>query len=239
MSQKAAKEKRREQGMSSEKKVMMKKLIVAGVVVLAVVGLIAGILMTRETAGEISDKSPDPIVGKADATVVVRVYEDFQCPACAGVQPVLKDLIAQYSDRVKFIFNDFPLPQHKNATIASVAAQCVFDQGVDQYMAYGETLYDNQADWELLSTVKAQEKLRGYADELALDVDMAKFDTCVSDQATADKVKEDLEEGRALGVNSTPSFFVNDKKVSETPFSSTLKKEIEAALAAAPTASVQ
>lgn len=231
MSQKASKEKRREQGMSSEKKVMMKKLIVAGVVVLAVVGLIAGILMTRETAGEIADKSPDPTVGKADATVVVRVYEDFQCPACAGVQPVLKDLINQYQDRVKFIFNDFPLPQHKNATIASVAAQCVFDQGIDQYRAYSETVFNGQADWELLSTVKAQEKLRGYADELALDVDMAKFDTCVSDQATADKVKEDLEEGRALGVNSTPSFFVGDKKVSETPFSSTLKKEIEAALA--------
>lgn len=234
MSQKAAKEKRKaEGGMSSEKKTMMKKLIVAGIVVLAVVGLIVGIVMTRETAGEISDKSPDPTVGKADAKVVVRVYEDFQCPACAGVQPVLKDLIAQYSDRVKFIFNDFPLPQHKNATIASVAAECVFGQGVDQYMAYSEMLYDKQSEWELLSTVKAQEKLRGYADELALEVDMTKFDSCVSDQVTADKVKEDLEEGRALGVNSTPSFFVGDKKVSETPFSTTLKKEIDAALAAA------
>jgi protein-disulfide isomerase len=233
MSQKASKEKRREQGMSSEKKMMMKKFIVAGIVVLAVVGLIVAIVMTRETAGEISDKSPDPTVGKADAAVVVRVYEDFQCPACAGVQPVLKDLIAQYSDRVKFIFNDFPLPQHKNATIAAVAAECVFGQGVDQYMAYSETLYDKQSEWQLLSTVKAQEKLRGYADELALEVDMTKFDSCVSDQATADKVEEDLEEGRALGVNSTPSFFVGDKKVSETPFSTTLKKEIDAALVAA------
>ncbi len=235
MSQKAAKEKRKaEGGMSSNQKATMKKLVIVGVIALAIVGLVAAIVMTRETAGDISDKSADPTVGKSDAAVVVRVYEDFQCPACAAVQPVLKDVMEQYQDRVKFIFNDFPLPQHKNATVAAVAAECVFGQGVDQYLAYSEQLYDRQSEWELLSTVKAQEKLRGYADELTLDVDMSNFDSCVADQATADKVKEDLEEGRALGVNSTPSFFVGDKKVSETPFSTTLKKEIDAALAASP-----
>lgn len=228
MSQKTAKEKRKSEGPSTQRKAL-KKYGVAIIVVLAVVGLIAGIVMTRETASSITDKTPDPTAGKADATVVVRTYEDFQCPACAGVQPVVEDLIKEYGDRVKFIFNDFPLPQHKNATTAAVAAQCVFDQG--KYVEYASVLFSKQTEWELLSTEKAQDKLRGYAQDLGVDVD--KFNECVADPATADRVTEDLEEGRGLGVNSTPSFFVGDKKITETPFSTSLKNEIDAALKAA------
>ncbi len=229
MSQKTAKEQRKANAGNAQRSAALKKYGIAVVVVLAVVGLIAAIVMTRETAGSISDKTPDPTAGKADAAVVVRVYEDFQCPACAGVQPVVEDLIKEYGDRVKFIFNDFPLPQHKNATTAAVAAQCVFDQG--KYVEYAGVLFSKQAEWELLSTEKAQDKLRGYAQDLGVDVN--KFNECVADSATADRVTEDLEEGRTLGVNSTPSFFVGDKKVTETPFSASLKNEIDAALKAA------
>jgi protein-disulfide isomerase len=209
------------------KKVMMKKLGFAVLLVGIVVGIVLIAIAGQKSPEEVSDQSPDPAKGPENAAVVIKEYSDFQCPACQAAAPVVKDIMEEYGDKVRFIYNDYPLPQHEYATDAAVGAQCAFDQNT--FFEYHDLLFENQTTWAPSdSKEKAQEFFRSYAQELNLN--MEQFEQCVTDKAVADRVNEDIAEGRALRVNATPTFFVNGVKVTETPLAVGLKNAIEKAL---------
>lgn len=211
-----------------DKKEQMKKVVFAVVIVGIVFGLIALAIASKPDPSKVEDNSPDPSKGEETAAVVIKEYSDFQCPACAAAYPVVKDLLEEYGDKVQFFYNDYPLPQHEYATDAAIGAQCAYDQ--QKFFKYHDTLFDNQDTWASSKTRSdAQEYFRTYAEDLKLDMDA--FESCVTSQEIADRVNEDIAEGRALQVNSTPTFFVNGEKVTETPFSQGIRNAIDAALA--------
>lgn len=213
---------------AAERKAMVKKTSAAVVIIIAVVGLVLGLVYLQNQQLTIVDLSPDPGIGPKTAKVMVDEYADFQCPACAANAPIIKSLIAEYSDQVRFEFNDFPLPQHEYAPDSAIAAQCAFDQ--DKFFEMHDLLFTNQKTWVASeSHVVAQSTIRGYAEDLGLDMPL--FDTCVTSSSIAARVDEDLKEGRKAGVNGTPTFFVNGKRVVDAPFSTTVKKAIDEALA--------
>lgn len=213
---------------AAERKAMVKKTSVGIAIVVAVVGLVVGLVYLQSQSLNIVDVSPDPGTGPKNAKVIVDEYADFQCPACASNAPIIKSLIAQYGDQVRFEFNDFPLPQHEYAPDSAIAAQCAFDQ--NKFFELHDLLFANQKTWSASeSHVVAQSTIRGYAEDLGLD--MSAFDTCVTSSSVADRVDEDLKEGRKAGVSGTPTFFVNGKRVVDVPFSTSLKKAIDEALA--------
>ncbi|MCW1930529.1 MAG: DsbA family protein [Candidatus Kerfeldbacteria bacterium] len=206
----------------------MKKRAIALTVVVLVIAAVIGLVMLQQQKLNIVNVTPDPSKGSAQATVVVAEYADFQCPSCAASAPVVEALVAEYGDAVRFEYNDFPLPQHEYALDAAIAAQCAFDQG--KFFELHDILFDKQSEWSnALTHDSAQATMRAYAETLALD--MTAFDSCVVSPEISKRIDEDMIEARAAGVNSTPTFFVNGKRVTDTPFSVNVKKAIDEALA--------
>jgi protein-disulfide isomerase len=160
-----------------------------------------------------------PAKGAAAAPVTIVEFTDFQCPSCAGAQPVLEKLVAEYGDRVRLVVRDFPLEQHENAAKAAEAAEAARAQG--KYWEYAGLLFANQ-------NALSVDKLKEYATRVGLD--RQKFDAALDSGQMAERVQRDLLDGIRLGVSSTPSFFVNGRAANDRSYEG-LKAAIEKALA--------
>lgn len=191
-------------------KAKTKSLLVtaATLVVVVVVGLVA-FLVNRAQA-------PDPAAAAvvradshvldnagADAVTVVE-FLDFECEACGAYYPVVEELRQKYAGQITYVVRYFPLPGHLNSTHSAVAAEAAAQQGRFEEMY--QRLFETQAEWGEAQDSKA-DVFRSYAVELELD--MTAYDASVADPDTERRVRADFNEGRALGVGSTPTFFVN------------------------------
>ncbi|HEY9284671.1 MAG TPA: thioredoxin domain-containing protein, partial [Pyrinomonadaceae bacterium] len=159
-----------------------------------------------------------PAKGAATAAVTVVEFTDLQCPSCAQLHPVIERLASEYGDRVRFVVRDYPLSQHADAAKAAEAAEAAREQG--KYWEYVAILYRNQSALSV-------PKLKEYATQVGLD--RAKFDAALDSGRLAEKVQRDMLDGNRVGVNGTPSFYVNGRFVEERTYDS-LKAAIEAAL---------
>ncbi|OHA16346.1 MAG: hypothetical protein A2830_00310 [Candidatus Taylorbacteria bacterium RIFCSPHIGHO2_01_FULL_44_110] len=167
-------------------------------------------LDTTPTLGTPADvSSTDHARGSADASVTIIEYSDFQCPACATYYPLAERLLNESSTTVRFVYRHFPLypVPHKNALMASEASEAAALQG--KFWEMHDILFDNQKLWETSST--AGTIFETYAERIGLDVETYKKDV-VSDVVKA-RVQKDWDEARTLGINSTPTFFVNGKAI--------------------------
>lgn len=145
----------------------------------------------------------DPAQGKGDAPVTVVMFSDFQCPACAGVHPILKKVLTEYADKARFVVRDFPLENiHENAFSAALAANAAHRQG--KFFEYAEILYKNQNRLDRESLIK-------YAADLGLNA--KQFELDLSGAQIADEIRKDRADGEKYGVNSTPTVYVNGVKV--------------------------
>jgi protein-disulfide isomerase len=159
-----------------------------------------------------------PEKGNPNASVTVVEFTDYQCPSCAAAQPALERLMTEYGDRVRFVIRDFPLQQHADAEKAAEAAEAAREQG--KYWDFTAILFHNQSALQ-------PDKLKGYAQVLGLD--RAKFDAALDSGKFAEKIQRDQIDGQKVGVNSTPSFFVNGVRIREVTYDG-LKAAIDSAL---------
>ena len=140
----------------------------------------------------------DPSRGSASAPVTVIEFTDFQCPACRAIHPALDELLKTYADRVRFVVRDFPLEQHQQARKAAEAANAANAQG--KFFEYAALLFKNQEALDIAS-------LKKYAAELGLD--QARFNTALDGGTYAAEVQKDVADGEEVGVDSTPTIFIN------------------------------
>ncbi len=141
----------------------------------------------------------DHIQGPLDASVVLVEYGDYECPYCAEVYPVVKELQQQLSDQLCFAFRNFPLATaHPHAESAAEAAEAAGAQGM--FWEMHDVLYENQEALE-------DDNLLEYASALGLD--LRRFTREMNEHVFAPKVREDFRNGVRSGVNGTPSFFIN------------------------------
>jgi protein-disulfide isomerase len=159
-----------------------------------------------------------PSKGATTAPVTVVEFTDFQCPACAQAHPVLDRLVAEYGDRIRLVVRDYPLSQHPQAPKAAEAAEAARAQG--KYWEYARLLFENQRALEVAN-------LKEYATRVGLD--RAKFDAALDSGQYAEKVQRDINDGNKVGVNGTPSIFVNGRRTSDFSYEG-IKAAIEAAL---------
>ena len=150
----------------------------------------------------------NPAIGATteDAVTVIE-YADLQCPACATSAPVLRQLVSDEKD-VRLVFRHFPLEQHLNAEPAAKAGEAANQQG--KFWELYDLMYQRQADWSTLSIGDAEAKFEEYAGELGMDVERYKTD--FDDEALHDHIRLDKGEGLELGVDSTPTLFINGEK---------------------------
>ena len=159
-----------------------------------------------------------PTLGSATAPVTIVEFTDYQCPSCASTQPVIDKLLKDYEGRVRLVVRDFPLEQHADAFKAAEAAEAAREQG--KYWEYVSLLLRNQSQLGVA-------KLKEYAGQLSLD--RSKFDAALDAGKFTHKVQRDIRDGLRLGVDATPTVFINGRKVSD-PTPEALKAAIEAAL---------
>ena len=149
----------------------------------------------------------DAMLGDADAPVTIVEFSDFQCPYCAKfVLDTYPELKTNYIDTglVKFVFRDYPLPSHTNASVAAEAAECAGEYGDDYFFQMHDMIFENMSEWSYADD--AEGVFLTYADEIGVDIG-----TCLENDEMAEEVADDFSAGRAYGVSGTPSFFVNDK----------------------------
>lgn len=156
--------------------------------------------------------------GSATPKATLIEFSDFECPACGAAFQVVKQITEKYADELRFVYRHFPLDQHKNARTAAVAAEAAGAQG--KFWEMHDLLFKNQTNLSV-------ETINGLGIELKLD--MEKFTGDVNTGKYKDKVQKDLTDGNALGVNSTPTFFLDGNKLNLFSFAD-LEVEVRKAL---------
>jgi protein-disulfide isomerase len=142
-----------------------------------------------------------PIRGDEQAPVTLVEFSDFHCPFCKQVQPTLTALLDRYSRKVKLVFRDLPLRQlHPQAPRAAEAARCAQDQG--KFWDYHDVLFAQ-------APKAGDDDLKQYATDVGLDRE--KFAGCLSENLHRGAVQRDIEEATKLGLEGTPSFFINGR----------------------------
>lgn len=146
------------------------------------------------------DTGHDPAVGPADAPITIIEFSDFQCPYCKKSVTDLKELRDIYGDRIRHVYRDYPGPTHPHAQPAAEAARCAGEQG--KFWDYHDLLFERQspgAGWDYV----------GLAQELHLQQDA--FLQCLQTGRYRQAILKDLHDGIALGITSTPTFFINGR----------------------------
>lgn len=167
------------------------------------------------------DLATAPAKGLATAPVTIAEFAEFQCPFCQTVNATLQDIEEKYKDRVRFVWKHLPLINiHSHAMDAALAAEAAKNQG--KFWEYHDKLFANQERLE-------PGDLRSYAQALGLD--LARFDRDRNDPQLKTKVLDDMAEATALGVKSTPTFFINGRLVSGAMPFETFSTIIDAELA--------
>ena len=166
-------------------------------------------------------------LGKDLAKVELVEFSDFQCPFCQRFfEQTYPEIKQKYIDtgKVQFVYRHFPLPSHQNAQKAAEASECAADQG--KFFEYHDTLFENmQSD----GTGLAIADLKQYAADLGLNT--SKFNQCLDNGEKAEIVKSDLSAGQSIGVNGTPTLFVNGIRIIGAQPTSVFEAAIEGALA--------
>jgi protein-disulfide isomerase len=162
------------------------------------------------------DVAGRPAKGNKDAKVTVVNYDDFECPFCSRMHStIFPGLYKEYGDRVLFVYKDYPLEEiHPWAVHAAVNANCLAAQNSDAYWDYADTLHGNQ---DAIKS-KGREGWNAELDRLAdaqgarHNLDTAKLQACVKAQDEK-AVRDSMREAEIVGVEATPTMFVNGQKL--------------------------
>ena len=201
---------------SDARRQQTKRGLVWGLVVVGLAGIVwYAIDAGREQVGETGQtilegqiRADDWVKGKIEAKVVLIEYADFQCPACASYAEIVKRLNDNYGDRVAFVYRQFPLKQiHRNAEAAAYAAEAAGEQG--KFWEMHDILYERQADWSDVG--RAETMFTDYARTISLDVE--RWQAEMTSTEVREKVANSYTEAIRLGLQATPSFILNGKKI--------------------------
>ncbi len=206
------------------------KWLVIGIVATVVLVVGGVFLMTRGNTGSTSstDKqvSSDILVpggvnetsgiengnylsATSSAKVTLVEFGDYECPACVEYNPIVKQLLTDFSGKVNYVFRNFPLAQHKNAMISSQAAEAAGLQG--KFWQMHNKLFESVSEWSASSDAKSI--FVGYAQVLGLDVNKFKVD--IDSSVVKDKVQRDANDGNLIKLSETPTFYLNGVKIKD------------------------
>ena len=149
----------------------------------------------------------DHIRGSESAPITIIEYSDFQCPACEAYYPLVEKLMSESTSTIRFVYRHFPLIKHQNANTSATASEAAGKQG--KFWEMYRLLFDNQKIWE--NSPDARAIFEDYAKQLGLNIDQFKKDYDSAD--IVNKIKIDLDGGISIGVNGTPTFFINGKGI--------------------------
>jgi protein-disulfide isomerase len=155
---------------------------------------------------------PAYVLGPANAPVHIEEFGDFECPPCGMFHPILEQMHTEFGNKLKITFREFPLvPTHQHALTAASAAEAAGLQG--KFWEMHDLIYEHQKDWKTQFDVRPI--FEGYAKQIGLDLERYRRD--MNGEVVAQRIFQDGKRGHSLGVNGTPTVFLNDRLV---PFES-------------------
>lgn len=185
-------------------------------------------LPSSHDTASIAVHADDPRWGDADAPATIVVFSDYQCPYCGRVETTLAGLRSKYGEKkLRIVWKDFPLPFHKDAEPAHVAARTVYELGGDKaFWRFHELAFNNQKDltspnFEAWATTSG--------------VSLSRFQKLVGDAKMAARVQSNIAEGKGYGVRGTPAFYINGVFLSGARPQSAFETEIDRQLVEAST----
>jgi protein-disulfide isomerase len=144
----------------------------------------------------------EPSIGPENAPVTIVEFSDFQCGYCRRVHPTVEQVLAEYGDKVRFVYRDFALDFHPRAAPAAKAARCAGDQG--KYWEYHNNLFQRPG------TLDDGDLMQRATD---LGLDQAAFTACYESDRYDAAIQAGLEDGQSVGVTGTPTFFINGRAI--------------------------
>ncbi|HVZ33771.1 MAG TPA: thioredoxin domain-containing protein [Polyangiaceae bacterium] len=164
------------------------------------------------------DTAQAPVRGAPMAKVSIVEFSDFECPHCGAAHPILARVLEEYAGKVNLVFKQFPLDSHKNAATAAKAA--VAAQAQHKFWELADQLFEHQREL-------SPDTIHGLAKSVGLDLN--KFDADLGSTWAEERVDADKKEGTALGIQGTPSLFINGRAYKEgmQSLSKYLKEELE------------
>ncbi len=183
------------------------------------IAVVAGLAITSQKKGESggSDQSAalsenvtatDHVRGNPMSRITLVEYSDFQCPACGAYYPLLKQLDGEYGNRIQSVYRNFPLSQiHKHALLAAQAAEAAGKQGT--FFEMHDLLFEHQTKWP--DSANVRDVFLSYADQLKLD--RKQFEKDMDSAEVKAKIDADQKSGIRSGIQGTPTFFLNGKKI--------------------------
>jgi protein-disulfide isomerase len=190
----------------------MKNFIWIGAVILVLIGL-----MFWGVSGSSNINPPfevgvvhplDNVEGNAKSKVVIVEYSDFECPACRSYYAVMKQLMVEFGGQVAFVYRNFPLTEiHINAEFAARAAQAAGKQG--KFWEMHDLLFEKQDEWD--NAANPETFFESYAKLVGISVDQ--FRTDWASKEVINFVRAQRANAIKLGLQGTPSFFINGKQI--------------------------
>lgn len=192
---------------------------VLGTIIVSVLIIILGVFFVsktsnppsvnkEETKNILTVRNDDWVKGPAEATITLIEYLDFECEACRAYYPTVKQLKEEYKDNIRFVVRYFPLPGHKNSMTSALAVEAAGKQG--KFWEMHDVLYENQKDWGE-KAVSDPGVFEAYAKQIGLDMDKYKND--VNNNELKERINRDKNSGITLGVQGTPTFFINGERI--------------------------
>lgn len=223
---------------------MFKDKFILGIVVSSIILLAGGIWFANRMVNSSDSKNTDVAAenkqllevvaddhskGNPNAPIVLIEYLDLECSVCATYYPLMKDLAEEFGEEVLIVNRYFPLIGHKNAMNASLAVEAASKQG--KYFEMHDLLFEKQTEWG-----GKQFSERGLFDKYALEIglNMDQFKNDIDSSEVRERVQRDLDSGRDLGVNSTPTFYLAGEKIPNPRSLEDFRTLIKAALLTAP-----
>lgn len=169
--------------------------------------------------------STDMTRGPKNAKVTLIEYADFQCPACGAYHPLIDQLMKDFNGKVLFVYRFFPLTTiHKNAMNSAKAGYAAQLQG--KFWQMDDLLFNNQSTWAEMDDPTSV--FVGYAKQLGMDT--AKFTVDMQAQSTKDFITKEQDAGIQIGIDATPTFFINGKSIQNPQSYDAFKQHIQDAL---------
>lgn len=151
-------------------------------------------------------RTHNPTLGTEQASVTIVAFIDFECPYCQRSYPIFEQVIQKYGPAVRVVFKHFPIPAiHANSMGAAIGGTCAHDQ--QKFWPYYHKLFTEQnvTPENILSLGQR------------LNIDNTKFTNCLEQETFQKNVLEDMQDGISLGVQGTPTYFINQLKLEGVP----------------------